>query len=290
MDCPMIDLHVHTTMSDGTFSPEEVALKAAANGIIAIAITDHDTVAGIASAVAEGARAGIEVVSGVEVSTQRDRGILHLLGYFIDPEHPDLLVTLEHLRNGRQERIPRIISKLWDCGVRVSEEEVYELAEGGVPGRPHVANALLRKEYVNSLQDAFDLYLKRGAPAYVDKAKLPARQALMAITKAGGLPVLAHPYSLREDDPARLEETVTELMANGLKGIEAYYPLHTPQQTELYLTLASRLNLAVTGGTDFHGSNKPGIELGVLPGGRRLPYTILENLKAKHSCHVSSKF
>lgn len=287
ISCPMIDLHVHTTMSDGTFSPEEVVRKAAETGIKAIAVTDHDTVAGVTRARAEGVTSGIEVVAGVEVSTHREHGILHILGYFVNCNDPELLCALEYLRNGRRERIPKIISKLRNCGVHVSEAEVYDSAAGGVPGRPHVATVLVRKHYVSTLQDAFDRYLRRGAPAYVDKAKLSPHRALSVITQAGGLPVLAHPYSLKEDDPNRLEKTIMDLMTNGLKGIEAYYPVHTPQQTRLYLRLASRFNLAVTGGTDFHGSNKPDIELGIFPGGDRLPYSILEDLQARLHGRVS---
>jgi 3',5'-nucleoside bisphosphate phosphatase len=277
----MIDLHVHTNISDGTCSPEEVIRIAAEKGIVAIAVTDHDTVAGIDRARTEGVTNRIEVVAGVEVSTQWDHGILHMLGYFIDPHDPELLRALDYLKNGRQERIPRIISKLNDCGVSISEEEVYELAVGGVPGRPHVANVLVRKQYARTLQDAFDRYLRKGAPAYVDKAKLPAQEAIRVITGGGGLPVLAHPYSLRDDDPSRLEAIVGDLKHWGLKGIEVYYPVHTQQQTDLYLSLATRLDLAVTGGTDFHGSNKPDTELGAFPDGRSLPYSLLVDLKAR---------
>ncbi len=139
----------------------------------------------------------------------------------------------------------------------------------------------MQKKYVETLQDAFDLYLKKGAPAYVDKAKLPVSEAVSVITRGGGLPVLAHPYSLRQDDPTRLEAIVRDLKGFGLKGIEAYYPVHTPQQTALFVSVAARLDLAVTGGTDFHGSNKPGIELGTFPDGKSLPYSILEDLKAR---------
>jgi predicted metal-dependent phosphoesterase TrpH len=277
----MIDLHVHSNISDGTYSPEEVIRIALEKGVTAIALTDHDTVEGVERARTEGAAAGIEVVPGVEVSTQWDHGILHMLGYFIDPHSPQLLQALDYLKNGRQERIPRIISKLKDCGVGISEDEVYDLAVGGVLGRPHVANVLVQKKYASTLQDAFDLYLKKGAPAYVEKAKLPAAEAIRVITQGGGLPVLAHPYSLREDDPARLQAIVAELKEYGLKGIEAYYPVHTDQQTAVYLNVAARLDLAATGGTDFHGSNRPEIELGAFPGGRTLPYSILEDLKAR---------
>jgi 3',5'-nucleoside bisphosphate phosphatase len=277
----MIDLHVHTNISDGTYSPEEVILVAAEKGVTAIAITDHDSVGGVDRARNRGAAVGIEVVPGVEVSTHWDHGIMHMLGYFIDPSDSELLSTLNYLKNGRRDRIPRIVAKLKDCGIRISEDEVYELAVGGVPGRPHIANVLVQNKYVKSVQDAFDLYLKQGAPAYVNKTKLPPSEAINIIARSGGLPVLAHPYSLGEDDPTRLEAIVRELKDRGLRGIEVYYPLHKPDQIDLYLSLATDLDLAVTGGTDFHGSNKPGIELGAFPDGRTLSLSILEDLKAR---------
>jgi len=275
----MIDLHVHTNISDGTLSPEEVVRLAAAKGIRAIAVTDHDTVSGIARAQAEGLSAGVEIVPGLEVSTQWEHGILHVLGYFMDPHDTYLIRTLDYLRQGRQERIPKIIEKLRQCSVEISEGEVYEESVGGVPGRPHVANVLVQKNYAKTLQDAFDRYLKRGAPAYVEKTKLPMYEAMRVISASGGLPVLAHPHSLNENDANRLETFVRDLQNHGLKGIEVYYSAHSAEQTELYLNLATRLSLAVTGGTDFHGSNRPGIELGRLPCGKLLPYSLLENLK-----------
>ena len=141
-----------------------------------------------------------------------------------------------------------------------------------------MANALLHKGIVADLQEAFDRFLKRGAPAYVEKTKLPPAQAIEIITSAGGVPVLAHPYTLRVEDPSRLEQTLRDLASLGLKGIEAYYPEHSAEQTRLYLDLAARLDLTVTGGTDFHGANKPGIKLGVIPGQPPLPYSMVEEL------------
>ena len=275
----MIDLHVHTVISDGTFSPQQVVQLASKRGLKAIAVTDHDAVGGVAPAQEEGQRLGIEVVSGVELSARSDRGILHILGYFVRIDEPDLLESLAFLSRGRRERIPRILSRLEQNDVFVSNDEVESEAIGGVPGRPHVAAIMLRKGYVSALQEAFDRYLKKGAPAYVEKAKLAPQEAIEVLRKAGGVPVLAHPYSLGQEDPHRLEGVIRGLMDYGLMGVEAYYPRHTPSQTRLFLDLARRLDLVVTGGSDFHGANKPGVELGIIPSVGPLPYRILQSLK-----------
>jgi len=275
----MIDLHVHTTMSDGTLSPIEVVRYAACQGLRAIAVTDHDTVAGVLPAQKEGGLLGIEVVAGVEISCHFDSGILHVLGYFIPPDDEELLACLEFLKKGRLDRVPRIVAKLEECNVNISLEDVNQAAAGGVPGRPHVAAILVREGHAKGLQDAFDQYLKKGRHAYVEKFKLPPAEAIKIISRAGGVPVLAHPYSLNEEQLDGLENIVANLMEHGLKGIEVYHPKHTEQQTETYIELAEKLHLIVTGGTDFHGANKPEVELGVFPDRGPLPYALLTNLK-----------
>ncbi|MBI4964332.1 MAG: PHP domain-containing protein [Desulfomonile tiedjei] len=277
----MIDLHVHTSMSDGTFSPEEVVQIAMEKGLRAIAITDHDTTAGVRRGQRKGAEIGVEVISGVEISTEWPNGILHLLGYFVCPEDRDLLQALDSLKKDRQERILKIVSRLNGQNVSVTVEEVAQEAVGGVPGRPHVANLIVKKGHVATLQEAFDRYLGKGAPAYVEKKKLSPLEAMQLIANAGGVPVLAHPYSLEEPDADELEKIVRRLMRNGLKGIEVYYPKHTPEQTDVFLDLCRKLDLAATGGTDFHGAVKPDVELGTFPGGKTLPCSMLEELKKK---------
>ncbi len=288
----MIDLHVHTTMSDGTVGPREVVRLASRIGLRAIAITDHDTVRALPEAQSEGALAGVEVVAGVEISAQWPTGILHILGYFVNRRDEHLLAALEVLERGRVERIPKILSKLQEQNVVISTDEVRRAARGGVPGRPHIANVLLERGSVRTLQEAFDRYLKKGAPAYVEKAKLSASDAVRVIVEAGGVAVIAHPYSLNSDEPARLERIVKDLMDMGILGIEAYYPRHTREQTKTYLNLAARLDLVATGGTDFHGANKPSIKLGVIPGQSPLPYSILQDLKRRKpepwgGCHYA---
>ncbi len=278
---PMIDLHVHTNMSDGSLSPAEVVRLSAEMGLRAIAITDHDTVAGIAQAQAEGLNAEVEVVAGVEMSVEWNPGIVHILGFFIRPEDANLLATLAYLGKGRQDRIPKILSKLSHCGVHISVEEVARESGGGVPGRPHVANVMVRNGLVRGVQEAFDLYLGKGAPAYVKKTKIKPGEAIHVIKKAGGLAVLAHPYSVDEQDSGRLREIIQSFVRQGLEGIEVYYPKHTAEQTKTFLDLALEFDLAITGGTDFHGAGKPEVELGVFPGRGPLPYSILQDMKAR---------
>lgn len=277
----MIDLHVHTKASDGTLSPEEVVRHAASKGLRAIAITDHDTLDGVRRAQFEGARQGIEVISGIEISAHWDNGILHILGYYIDLEHAGLKKSLDFLQNGRHERIPKILLKLGAHKIHISPAEVDIEVSGGVPGRPHVANVMVKKGYVKNVQEAFDLYLKKGAPAYVDKVKLSPTGAIQVIGGAAKICVLAHPYSLDTKSPDQFEEMVRTFISYGLGGIEAYYPKHTTAQMEFFRDIASKLNLAVTGGTDFHGSNKPDIEIGTLPEVGALPYSILLDLKKR---------
>jgi 3',5'-nucleoside bisphosphate phosphatase len=277
----MIDLHIHTNMSDGTLSPEEVVRLAARAGLKAIAITDHDTLMGVKPAQQEGEAIGVEVVPGVEISAYRPQGILHILGYFLDPSYGPLLKSLEYLQQCRLNRIPQILDKLASLDVHIDIEEIETHHRGQVLGRPHVAAIMVRRHYVGNMQEAFDHYLRRGAPAYVEKSKLSARDAVEAITDAGGLPVAAHPYSLGNLKAAYLERTIRELVSYGLVGIEAYYPSHTVEQTGLYLELADKMDLIVTGGTDFHGSNKPEVEIGVFPGRPPLPYALLERLKRR---------
>jgi predicted metal-dependent phosphoesterase TrpH len=277
----MIDLHVHTNMSDGSFSPAEVVRFSAQKGLQAIAITDHDTIAGIGEARAEGSRSGVEVISGVEMSVEWNPGIVHILGFFVRLHDRDLLESLAYLAQGRHDRIPKIVSKLSDCGVHISVEEVARESGNGVPGRPHVANVMVRKGIVSGIQEAFDLYLGKGAPAYVKKTKTSPAEAMRVIRSAGGLPVLAHPHSIDEHNSSRLREIVRGFVTQGLEGLEVYYPKHTAEQTKSFLNLAHEFHLAVTGGTDFHGAGKPEIELGVIPGREPLPYSILQDMKAR---------
>jgi len=278
-----IDLHVHTTASDGALSPREVVRRARELGLKAIAITDHDTIEGIEEALDEGRKAGVEVVPGVELSIDFPRGTCHLLGYFIDPQDPKLRDTLLIVQKAREERNWKMLERLKALGFELTMEEVKAFSRDGQICRPHFALAMVKRGYVASVEEAFERYLKKGGPAYVEKFKLSPKKAVAVIREAGGLPVLAHPYTLEmsEDDLRAFTRKLKEI---GLEGIEVYYPDHTPELVDLYLALARELDLVPTGGTDFHGPTVKGdIELGRGKGDLLLPYELLEGLKRRLS-------
>ncbi len=256
-----VDLHLHSTASDGAYPPAQVVRMAREKGLAALALTDHDTVDGIPEALAAGAELGIEVIPGVELGCDTPFGELHLLGYWIDPHHPRLLATLKGLREGRLHRGRAIVRRLNELGVPLAWDRVQALAEDGPVGRPHIAQALVEGGFVADLQEAFDRYLADDAPAYVPRPRLEPTAAVELIREAGGVPVLAHPSYLGErPEPDRWEETLAALLellpallAAGLEGIEAYYGTHTPEQIARFEAIAAEHGLVPTGGTDFHG-------------------------------------
>jgi predicted metal-dependent phosphoesterase TrpH len=275
-----IDLHLHTTASDGVLSPSEVVRYAKAMGLQAIAITDHDTIEGCEEGLAEGERIGFEVIPGIEISAEHSPGSMHILGFFLDIHHPLLNERLRYLQKARAERNPRIVEKLNRLGIDITFEEVLKASGGGQVGRPHFANVLLEKKYVRSFQEAFDRFLKKGAPAYVDKFRFSSREALHFIDEAKGVAVLAHPNTLGVNGYSELEKLILQLVKEGLKGIEVYYPEHSPTEVAQYKTIADRYSLLSTGGTDYHGMEKNGLDIGTGRGEMKLPYSIVENLRA----------
>ena len=275
-----IDLHLHTTASDGVLSPSEVVRYAKAKGLQAIAITDHDTIEGCEEGLAEGERIGFEVIPGIEISAEHLPGSMHILGFFLDIHHPLLNERLRYLQKARAERNPRIVEKLNRLGIDITFEEVLKASGGGQVGRPHFANVLLEKKYVRSFQEAFDRFLKKGAPAYVDKFRFSSREALHFIDEAKGVAVLAHPNTLGMNDYSELEKLILQLVKEGLKGIEVYYPEHSPTEVAQYKTIADRYSLLSTGGTDYQGMEKNGLDIGTGRGEMKLPYSIVENLRA----------
>jgi len=278
-----VDLHLHTTASDGVMSPSEIVRYAKAKGLQAIAITDHDTIEGLEEGLSEGKRIGFEVIPGIEISAGHSPGSMHLLGFFLDIYHPLLNERLGYLQKARAERNPKIAEKLNQLGVDLTFDEVLKVSGGGQVGRPHFAQVLLDKGYVRSFQEAFERFLKKGAPAYVDKFRFTAKEALHFISEARGIAVLAHPNTLGMSRYSELENLLLQLVEEGLRGLEVYYPEHSASEVAQYKTLAERYGLLMTGGTDYHGIEKNGLDIGVGRGTMRIPYSIVEDLKAARS-------
>lgn len=243
------DLHVHTTASDGTLTPEQVVEEAARIGLAAVGIADHDTVAGVGPALKAGHEFGVIVVPAVEINTDHGKHEIHILGYYIDFEAALLNTHLNRLRVERAERARRMVERLSELGVKISLERVREIASEGAVGRPHVARAIKEAGYVSSMNAAFSKYLIRGAPAYIPRHKLTPPQAIDIILEAGGAPVLAHPGIHSHDD------LIPELVEAGIKGLEVFHTEHSPVQAEHYLRIAERYHLIPTGGSDSHGPN-----------------------------------
>ena len=275
-----IDLHLHTTASDGVMTPSEIVRYAKGKGLQAIAITDHDTIEGLEEGLSEGERIGFEVIPGLEISVKHSPGSMHLLGYFLDIHHPLLTERLQYLQQARAERNPKIAEKLKELGLKVTYEEVLKASGGGQVGRPHFAQVLMEKGYVRTFQEAFDRFLKKGAAAYVEKVRFAISEALHFIKEAGGVAVLAHPNTLGMKGQAALEDLVLQLVKEGLQGIEVYYPEHSPLEVAQYKVLAERHGLLATGGTDYHGMEGNDLDIGVGRGEMRLPYSIVESLRA----------
>ncbi|HSB10023.1 MAG TPA: PHP domain-containing protein [Blastocatellia bacterium] len=281
MSAGIIDLHTHTTQSDGSATPEELIAMASAKRARAVAITDHDTVAALTSARVAAERFDIEFVAGIEISAEYSPGTMHVLGYYIDEQSASLSEKLNELRRAREKRNPEIASRLRALGVDINYEEVAELAGNEVVGRPHFARLMVERSYARSIQDAFDRFLKKGAPAYVEKARLSPRESIALIRAAGGVAVLAHPYQLGLSSYEGVDTIVAELVGFGLEGIEALYSRHNPAQRAAYAEIASRYRLLVTGGSDFHGAYKPDIDLVTGLGDLQVPYALLEEVKAR---------
>ena len=275
-----VDLHLHTTASDGANTPSEIVRYAKLRGLQAIAITDHDTVEGLEEALAEGEKVGFEVIPGIEISAVHSPGSMHLLGYFLNTQHPLLTEKLRFLQKARAERNPIMIDKLNRLGIKVTYEEVAKASGGGQIGRPHFAQVLLEKGYVKSFQEAFERFLRKGAPAYMDKFRFSPNEAIRFINEAEGVAVVAHPNTLGISGSAELEGLLLQLVQDGLKGIEVHYPEHSPADVAFYKFLAEKHGLVMTGGTDYHGIEGNGLDIGVGRGEMRLPYSMVENLRA----------
>jgi predicted metal-dependent phosphoesterase TrpH len=276
----MIDLHSHTTASDGTLAPDELVALAVERGLEALAITDHDTLAGYDEAAPHAARRKLDLLCGIELSTKYNRRTVHLLGYFPGGAPGAAFRSwLDDVQQSRHRRNLALIRKAREAGFDISLEEWYQKG-GGLPGRPHLAALLLEKGYVSSLQEAFDRYLAESGALFTERVEPKFEECTARLAQAGGLPVLAHPGRVTRD-PAVLEKLVAGMREDGLRGIEVHHSDHTPADRAVCEALAARYALAVTGGSDFHGANKPDIQLGTgLNGNVRVPREVLDTLRS----------
>jgi predicted metal-dependent phosphoesterase TrpH len=283
----MIDLHTHSDQSDGTVTPAGLVEQAVAMRLQALAITDHDTLAGHDLAEPLAAAAGLELVCGIELSTRLEQKVdgprlpsAHLLGYFfMGPPSAEFRAWLDQQQESRRQRNRSLITKLQSLGLAITLEEVQVLGRN-LTGRPHFAQILLKKGYVSTIQEAFDLYLADDAKAAVEREEPTLPEGIRRIAKGGGMPSLAHPVRLPYN-PAALVALLEELIEAGLMGIEVFHSDHKPEDSAQYLSVAKQLHLAVTGGSDFHGGNKPAISLGTGRNGNlNLSYEVLERMRA----------
>ena len=277
----LIDLHVHTTASDGTLTPRQTAELAKKLGLAAIAVTDHDTAAGLPQALAAGAELGVEVVPGVEVSAgYRDTGV-HILGYYIDPTAPVLAAALDWFRQERARRNEAIVQAMAADGYPISMDALRAAFPGAVLGRPHMAALLVQAGCADSVQDALTRWLNKGGTYYQPRRRMPLEQAVQAIRQAGGAACVAHPYQYGFGGAER-EAFLRAARDAGCTALEAYYSGYSPAQTQALLEAADRLGMAVAGGSDFHGDRKPHIQMGSgIGGGLAVPYSLLEALRAQ---------
>lgn len=273
-----LDLHVHTTHSDGSLAPADVVALAHKAGVTALSITDHDIITAIPEAMAAGQSLGIEVIPGIEISSLHGESEIHVLGYFLDWQDAELNERLVMLRASRHRRNPLIIEKLQALGIDITYDEVRALAGTDAVGRPHIARVLMDKQVVTSAKEAFDRFLANGKPAYVARELPGPAEAIRWIKAAKGLAVLAHPTWVKTTE-GTLTDLVRQLKADGLDGVEVHYSTHTPRQTREYLSLAKQVNLLVTGGSDFHGVTKPDIEVGIGKGMLHVPDSLLPKLR-----------
>jgi predicted metal-dependent phosphoesterase TrpH len=280
---PGIDLHTHTTASDGSLTPTELVEKAAEIGLAALAVTDHDTLGGLAEAQAAAARFGLDLLPGVELSVEDEAGRFHLLGYGFDPADAALSKTLIELRKSRAARNELMAQKMVALGLPVTMDDVR--AEAGedaeVIARPHFARALINKGVVSSVKEAFDRYLSTDKPLYMPKEVLTPKDAIALLHSAGGVAVMAHPGLVPLNTMVLADRVASLAEEMGMDGIEAYYSQHSPAETKRFLALAQKHNLLVTGGSDFHGTPKPHVPLGIVFEDKPAPFALLEALRAK---------
>jgi predicted metal-dependent phosphoesterase TrpH len=281
-----IDLHVHSTASDGTLTPPDILEMAVQLGLRAVCITDHDTISGSAAALANGIPRSLEFLTGIEISAAAPDGYssgssVHVLGYGLDLSNVSLNKLLTVLQSSRENRNPQIIERLIELGMDLSIQELSPIVGDATAGRPHIAQLMVAKGLADSVDDAFDRFLGKNKPAYVEKHRVPMIDAIETIRSAGGVAVLAHPYLNDLVDLDHFEPFLLKLKDMGLEGIEAVYPEHPEAATAHYCQLALKHNLLITGGTDFHGAITPRIRMGIGQGRFHVPYFLYERLMAR---------
>ncbi len=272
------DLHVHSTCSDGTVRPAEVVRRARDAGLAAMALTDHDTFDGIAEATQAGAALGLRVVPGIELSLPHE-GTFHMIGLGVDPANPAIRAVADRLKDGRGPRNLEIVAKLAAVGVSVTIEEVAAEAGGDVVARPHFARVLVKRGFVGSMQEAFDRYLKKGAPAYADRPRVDLAETIAAIRDSGGASVLCHPFTLGIDDDEAMLAELRRFAAAGLDAVEVRCGRSKKSEIRRWERLAVESGLLPSGGSDFHGDNKPDLKIGTGRGKLRVPVEWLEALE-----------
>jgi len=275
----IIDLHTHSRASDGSDSPAALVRRAAAKGLAAIALTDHDTLAGLDEAEEEAAATGIEFIRGIELAVQDEFGELHILGLFMPEPSERMLAAIDTLQRNRRSRNQAMLDVLAAMGMPMSMDEVREHSGKVAIGRPHIALAMKSKGYVPSRKEAFERYIGWNGSAFVPRTLLSPSEAIRLLRDEGATVVLAHPCLSKRMTPGRLDAVLTEFRQYGLRAIEAYHSSHDPEQVRLCIALADKHDLLLTGGSDYHGSNKDGIALGAGTGQLRVPYILLEKLR-----------
>ncbi len=280
----LIDLHIHSTFSDGSLTPEAIVELALQAGLKTISLTDHDGMRGTVRFMEACRTAGVRGIPGVEISVDCKSGTMHMLGYFLLERNPHFEPALVRIRQGREDRNQAILEKLNHMGYALTWQDVVQFAGEDVVGRPHFARALIEKGYFKKKEDVFDRLLGKGKPGYIDRFRLTAEESIAMIRQAGGVPVLAHPLTLGLHRKG-LRAVLADLAAKGLQGIEAYYPEHDATQTRNCMALAEEFHLAVTGGSDFHGALNPALKLGVGFGNLVIPDDLADRLYERFGSH-----
>ena len=273
---PKVDLHLHSNASDGIFTPQELIDKALSSEVKMMAITDHDTVSGIDTALEYSASKPLKLITGIELSINCNTGRFHILGLNIDHNNHELNQELKELELCREQRAEKITQELQKHGILIEYEEVVKEAKGGTIGKPHIARILLKNKYANSMNDAFTKFFGKGLPGHVEKSKISMPNAIKLILNAGGIPILAHPATMRLNQKKEFESFIEEFISLGGVGIEVYAYMHTDEQVQMYLEIANDKKMLITGGSDFHGDK--GEIIGYYGKDRPIPFSLIEYL------------